>query len=181
MRKLIVLERITLDGVFDATSMGKWDIPFNSEARMAVIAGGIHSSDAYLLGRVTYEMLWPGWSALKNNEHGIADKLNSMKKYVVSSTLEKTEWNSRLVKDDLAEEVTKLKKQGGKDLLIMNSSSIAQECMKHGLIDEYWLTIHPVTLGEGLPLFKERVNLKLLDSKIYNSGQIFLHYATVRG
>ncbi|GMA14237.1 hypothetical protein E5F05_02620 (plasmid) [Deinococcus metallilatus] len=87
MRKLIVLERITLDGMFDAAEMEQWDHPYRSDGRGEVIARGDQDSDASLLRRKTCEMLAPVWSALKNNEFGIADKLNSMKKYVISSSL----------------------------------------------------------------------------------------------
>lgn len=140
-----------------------------------------------LLGRKNYEGFRGYWPTVVNNPDATETDLNfsrwldEIPKIVFSKTLEKTQWNnSRLVNDNLAEEVAKLKKQMGKDILIMNSSSIAQACMKHGLLDEYWLTIHPVTLGKGLPLFKERVNLKLLNSRTFDSGQVLLHYAVQR-
>jgi dihydrofolate reductase len=179
MRKLIVLERITLDGVFDAISMGKWDIPFNSEARMVVIAGGIHSSDAYLLGRVTYEMLWPGWSALKNNEHGIADKLNSMKKYVVSSTLEKAEWNATIIKANVLEEIGKLKQQPGENILVHGSGKLVQSLLAADLVDELQLLVHPFVWGSGAKLFKDgtqTAKLELIESKSLELGVVLLRY-----
>ncbi|WP_019586937.1 dihydrofolate reductase family protein [Deinococcus apachensis] len=124
MRRLIVLERITLDGVFDAASMGQWDFPYHSDERAEVISWG---SDAYLLGRVTYKMLAPHWSALGNNEMGVADKLNSMRKYVVSSNLEKAEWNNTtIIRGDAAEEVGQLKWQEGGDILVQGSAVLLQ-------------------------------------------------------
>jgi len=91
MRKVIVLERVTLDGVFDANMMDQWDFPYDSEERGAYIRESILACDVYLLGRTTYEMLAPFWSTQKNNEMGVADKLNSVSKVVVSSTLKKAE------------------------------------------------------------------------------------------
>jgi dihydrofolate reductase len=141
-----------------------------------------------LLGRKVYESFYKYWPAQANNpsasdtDANFSRWLEEIPKIVFSTMLDKADWkNSRLVKDDLIGEVSKLKQQAGKDILILHSSSIAQECVKHGLLDEYWLNIHPVALGSGLPLFKERVNLKLLDSKVFDSGQVYLHYATQRG
>jgi dihydrofolate reductase len=90
MRKIVVSAWVTLDGVFDADTMEQWFNPYDSNERQAYIKAGILACDAILLGRVTYEMLAPYWSALKNNEMGVADKLNSVPKYVVSSTLKKS-------------------------------------------------------------------------------------------
>jgi dihydrofolate reductase len=141
-----------------------------------------------LLGRKNYQGFGGYWPTVVNNPAStetdikFSHWLDEIPKIVFSKTLEKAEWNnSRLVTGDLIEEVAKLKQGSGKDILIMSSASIAQECMKHDLIDEYWLNIHPVTLGKGLPLFKERVTLKLLNSRTFDSGQVFLHYATQRG
>jgi dihydrofolate reductase len=180
MRKLIVLERLTLDGIFDATSMDKWDFPYNSEARMAVIAEGIHASDAYLLGRTTYEMLAPGWSALKNNEHGIADKLNSMAKYVVSSTLEKAEWNnSTIIKTNALEEIGKLKKQPGGSILVHGSAKLVHSLLLANLVDELQILVHPFVWGSGAKFFKDGVQpvkLELIEPKSLELGVVLLRY-----
>ncbi len=179
MRKLIVLERLTLDGIFDATSMDKWDFPYDSESRQAVIAGGIHASDAYLLGRTTYEMLWPGWSALKNNEYGIADKLNSMAKYVVSSTLGKAEWNATLIKANALEEISKLKEQAGGSILVHGSAKLVQSLLAADLVDELQLLIHPFVWGSGTKFFKDGVQpakLELIESKSLELGVVLLRY-----
>jgi dihydrofolate reductase len=105
--------------------------------------------------------------------------LDDVPKVVFSRTLKQAEWqNSRLAVGDLAEEISRLKAQPGKDALIMNSASIAQECLWLGLLDEYWLNVHPVAIGHGRPLFEDRVDLKLLESRVFESGQVFLRYAT---
>jgi dihydrofolate reductase len=180
MRKLIVLERITLDGIFDATSMSEWDFPYNSEARQAVIAGGIHASDAYLLGRTTYEMLWPGWSAYKNNEYGIADKLNSMAKYVVSSTLGKAEWNnSTIIKTNVLEEIGKLKEQPGGSILVHGSAKLVQSLLAADLVDELQLLVHPFVWGRGAKFFKDGAQpakLELIEPKSLELGVVLLRY-----
>jgi len=139
--------------------------------------------DTVLLGRRNYVGFGGYWPTVVNNPASsetdiqFSRWLDAVPKVVFSKTLEKAGGqNSRLVKDDIEGEVSRLKHQAGRDLLIMNSASLARECMHHGLIDEYWLTVHPVALGEGLPLFKERVGLKLLGSKVFSSGQVFLHY-----
>jgi dihydrofolate reductase len=184
MRKLITQLELTLDG-FYAGPNGEFDWFTLDQELWQMRVNQLSTIDTVLLGRKNYVGFGSYWPSVatnpsaSENDRKFSCWLDDIPKVVFSKTLEKAEWkNSRLVKDNLAEEVSKLKHQSGKDILIMSSSSVAQECMKHALIDEYWLTIHPVTLGSGLPLFKERVNLKLLDSKVFNSGQIFLHYAT---
>jgi dihydrofolate reductase len=149
--------------------------------------GYLSQIDTVLLGRKNYQGFASYWPTVATNPEAsetdvrFSRWLDEVPKLVFSKTLQEAQWkSSRLVKDNLAEEVAKLKEQPGKDMLIMNSASVAQACMRHGLLDEYWLTIHPVTLGDGLPLFKDRVSLKLLSAKMFNSGQVFLHYATQR-
>jgi dihydrofolate reductase len=184
MRKLIMQLELTLDGFYAGPNEEFDWFTLDQEAWQARVEQ-FGTIDTVLLGRKNYLGFGHYWPKVVNNPASteidikFSRWLDNIPKVVFSKTLEKAEWkNSRLVKSDLAEEVSRLKKQSGKDILIMSSSSIAQECMKHDLINEYWLNIHPVTLGKGLPLFKERVNLKLLDSKVFNSGKVYLHYAT---
>ena len=104
MRKLVVSEWMTLDGVFDADTMKEWFEPYDSEDRQNYIKENVLTSDAFLVGRVTYEMLASYWPNQKNNEMGIADRLNKAPKYVVSSTLKKAEWNnSTIINEDVGE------------------------------------------------------------------------------
>lgn len=187
MRKLIMQLEMTLDG-FYAGPNEEFDWFTLDPEQWKMKFGMFSTIDTVLLGRKNYVGFGGYWPTVVNNPAStetdikFSHWLDAVSKVVFSKTLEKAEWqNSRLVKSDLVEEVSRLKAQSGKDILIMSSASIAQECMKHDLIDEYWLGIHPVALGEGLPLFEERVNLKLLDSKTFSSGQVFLHYAAQRG
>lgn len=108
----------------------------------------------------------------------------NISKIVFSKSLEKVEWNNtRLIRDNIAEEISKLKHQPGKNLVIFGSPGLAQTFMQLDLIDEYRLTVNPVVLGSGKPLFrdiKDRTNLKLLETKPFNSGVVGLHYETRR-
>ena len=185
MRKLIMQLELTLDG-FYAGEHEEFDwFKLDPEWWAARVQRYLPGIDTVLLGRKNYEGFrgyWPNVSSFPHatdTDLAFSRWLDDVPKVVFSTTLERTEWtNSVVMRGDLGAEVSRLKALSGKDLLIMSSASIAQACQAHGLIDEYWLTVHPVTLGRGLPLFKEPVNLELLESKAYPSGQVFLHYAT---
>jgi dihydrofolate reductase len=113
------------------------------------------------------------------DEDGFADKMNSMPKFVVSTTQEEGEWNnSRVIKDNIAEEVAKLKQQPGQGILIYGSGELAQTLMQHDLIDEYRLLVYPVVLGSGKRLFRDgsKATLKLVETKTFSSGVVLLRY-----
>jgi len=133
--------------------------------------------DAILLGRVAYQLLASYWPSSTDT---IASKMNNLPKIVFSKTLEKVEWkNSRLVKENIAEEMSKMKQQPGKDLVLFGGAGIASTFIKLGLIDEYRIIVNPVVLGRGNPLFKglkDKLNLKLLKTKTYSSGNVILYY-----
>jgi dihydrofolate reductase len=174
MRKLVVSEWMTLDGVFDADTMKEWFEPYDSPERQNYIKENVLTSDAFLVGRVTYEMLASYWPNQKNNEMGVADRLNSAPKYVVSSTLKKAEWNnSTIINEDVVEEVTKLKQQPGQDILMFGSATLVQSLMEADLIDEYRFLVHPTIMGGGKRFFKEGMlatKLKLVKTETLNSG-----------
>jgi dihydrofolate reductase len=180
MRKIIVSAWVTLDGVFDAGTMAQWFIPYDSPERQDYIRDGILSAGALLIGRTTYEMLAPYWSSLKNNEMGIADKLNSVAKFVVSSKLEKAEWNnSTIIKENIIEEITKLKQQPGNEIQIEGSATLVQSLMESRLVDEYRILVHPFIMGSGKRFFKEGMNtagLKLISTQMLEKGVILLCY-----
>jgi dihydrofolate reductase len=186
MRKLIMVLELTLDG-FYAGPNEELDWFTLDQALWKMKFELFNTVDTVLLGRKNYLGFMGYWPAVVNNPAATETDvkfsrwLDKVPKIVFSKTLEKAEWkNSRLVRSNPTKEVAKLKRQTGKDILIMSSSSIAQECMRHDLLDEYWLTIHPVALGRGLPFFKDRVNLTLLTSKVFDSGPVFLHHAVRR-
>lgn len=138
--------------------------------------------DILLFGRRTYELMasyWPAESA-KRNDPIVAELMNTTPKIVFSTTLEKAEWNStRLIRDNVAEEITKLKQQPGKDLAIYGSNNFAVSLVQMGLIDEFRIMVNPVALGNGNPLFKgikDKLNLKLLKTRTFSSGNVLLCY-----
>ncbi len=178
MGKVIVYEYVTLDGVMEAPE--KWQFPYLSDDVAQAIKAQILDAGAILLGRVTYDIFAASWPSRTNNEFGVADKLNSAPKFVVSSTLEKVEWNnSTLIREDVAEEITRLKQQPGGNIVIIGSATLVQSLMHHDLIDEYRLLVHPIVLGSGTRLFPDGVNmtaLKLLEAKAFSSGTVLLRY-----
>jgi len=181
MRRLIVSEFVTLDGVIEAPE--KWQFPYLSEDVSEQIVAEVHSAEASLLGRNTYEIFAASWPQRTHNEFGVADKLNSEPKYVVSSSLEKTEWNnSTLIKGDVEEEVRKLKQLPGGAIRIVGSAALVQSLMRTGLIDEFRLLVHPVVIGRGKHLFNDMLDitdLELVESKTFESGVVLLCYQPV--
>ncbi|SKA04005.1 Dihydrofolate reductase [Chitinophaga eiseniae] len=179
MRKLIVSTWMTLDGIFDAESMGQWFNPYDSQARQDLIREGILSADAILFGRKTYEMLAPYWSSLKNNEMGIADKLNSVQKYVVSATLKEASWeNSTIIRENIEQEITRLKQQPGREIQIEGSGELVRSLTKAGLVDEYQLLVHPVVMGAGKRFFADGIQagLQLTATRQLDKGVLLLCY-----
>jgi dihydrofolate reductase len=170
---------MTLDGVFDADTMDLWWQNTNSPERMQYITEQYANGDAYLLGRVTYEMLWPGWSTQTTGD-GPGPILNRMHKYVVSTTLKEAPWNeSTIISGNVVEELTKLKQQPGKDIIIDGSATLVQSLQGTDLIDEYRLLVEPFIMGRGRRFFPEGMpsaKLKLVESKALSSGTLALVY-----
>lgn len=147
-------------------------------------------ADAALYGRVTYEMMQNYWPhAGKQPNASKHDKEHSawyakVSKVVLSRTIsEKGLINTKVVSDHLAENINAIKSQAGKNILIFGSPGASHSLLSQGLIDEFWLFVNPVLLGEGIPLFNgvaEMTNLKLVESKIFSCGVIALHYETIR-
>jgi dihydrofolate reductase len=180
MRKLVVSAWITLDGIFDADTMAQWFTPFDSEARQTYIREGILACDALLFGRTTYEMLAPYWSSLHNNEMGVAGKLNSAPKYVVSSSLKKADWNNTtIIAADVVAEITRLKEQPGREIQIEGSALLVKFLMAAGLIDEYRFLVHPIIAGKGKRFFKDGMTtgaLTLVKTQPLDKGVVVLYY-----
>jgi dihydrofolate reductase len=175
MRKVIVTEFLTLDDVMEAPD--KWQFPYWHDEINKFKHDELFASDAQLLGRVTYQGFADAWPSMTGE---YADRLNSLPKYVVSTTLKKVEWNnSRLINGNVVEEVGKLKQQPGQDILVHGSRTLVPTLMKAGLIDEYQLIVHPLVLGKGKRLFNdgmETTKLKLIEAKAFSSGVVLLRY-----
>ena len=178
MRKLVVSEFITLDGIIESPE--QWQFPFLSEDVSQAIRDEVHFGEASLLGRETYQIFAAAWPQMTHNEFGVADKLNSEPKYVVSSSLEKLEWNnSTLIKGNVEEEIRSLKRQPGGIIRIVGSAALVQSLLRTDLIDEYRLMVHPVVVGHGKRLFNDSVqmkDLKLIETKAFSSGVVLLRY-----
>jgi dihydrofolate reductase len=185
MRKIIVSEYVTLDGVMEdpgggeKTQHGGWSFQFWNEEAAKYKFDELFASGALLLGRATYEGFAKAWPSM-HDEHGFADRMNNLPKYVVSATMKKVEWNnSHLIKGNISEEVSKLKQEAGQDILVAGSSQLVHTLMTHDLIDEYHLMVHPIILGGGKRLFREGTEkeaLRLVDTKIFGSGIVVLTY-----
>ena len=144
MRKLCVLEYVTLDGVMEAPE--RWQFPYLSDDVQDEIRTNLDAMAALLLGRVTYEIFAAHWPLRTHNEFGVADKMNSVPKFVVSTTLERAAWNnSTLLRGNVLDEITALKQQIGGTIGVIGSAALARSLMQADLIDEYQLLVHPVT------------------------------------
>jgi dihydrofolate reductase len=189
MRKVILSNMVTLDGFFEGPNKElDWHIVDEEFNQYAIDL--LSNVDALLFGRVTYQLMADYWPAAATNpstpksDLEIADKMNNLPKIVFSKTLQEVKWNnSRLIKANIAEEISKMKTQPGKDMVIFGSGSIVSTFMQLGLIDEYRIIVNPVVLGNGNPLFKginDKQNLKLLNTRVLGSGIVILYYAHQR-
>ena len=180
MRKLIASEWVTLDGVFDADTMSQWFEPYDSHDRANYIRDSVLAAGALLLGHTTYTMLGAYWSTKRNNEAGIADKLNSMPKHVAASTTPEVHWNnSTVVSGNVEQEATKLKQQPGQDVLIIGSGTLVRSLMSAGLIDEFRFLVHPIVTGTGKRFFNSDTaeqKLRLVTSAAFSGGVLLLCY-----
>ena len=174
MAKVVLSEYISLDGVIENPA---WTAPYWSDQVAKFKYDELFSSDALLLGRVTYQGFAGVWPSM-TDEQGFSDRMNSLPKYVATRTLKELEWNARPISGDIAEEITRLKQQSGQDILIYGSADFAQTLLQHNLIDQYHLLVYPVVLGEGKRLFTDerRANLKLVEAKTFDTGVVALIY-----
>ena len=189
MGKLVVNTFTTLDGVMQAPGMpeedreggfdqGGWQVPYFDEESGQVMAEGMASFDALLLGRKTYEIFasyWPNAPA----DDPMAERLNKVPKYVASRTLDNVTWeNSTLLKGDVDYEVPRLK-EAYNEIHTSGSGNLVQSLMKRGLVDQYNLWVYPVLLGSGKRLFGDGTMptaLRLVESKTFGNGAVLLSY-----
>jgi dihydrofolate reductase len=166
VRRLVVTENITLDGVIDAAE--GWFLPSGaSDAdesdQLAVVQEQAVASDAFLTGRVTFEALRGFWPQQVDDRTGISEHLDRVAKYVVSSTMTDPRWaNSTVLAGPLVDEISTLKEQPGQDIVVTGSITLVHELILSGLIDEYRLFVFPVVLGRGRRLFEGATGLPRL-------------------
>lgn len=172
---------MSLDGFFEGPNHAiDWhnvDEEFNQFA-----IAQLNSADMLLFGRGTYELMagfWPTATAIQTDPV-TAEPMNRLPKIVFSRTLSRVTWqNTRLVKENIFEEIKRLKAQPGKDLLILGSSNLSVSLLQRNLIDEFRLLVNPVVLGKGTALFQgipERYHLRLLKTQAFRSGNVLLCY-----
>jgi dihydrofolate reductase len=191
MRKLIVHEFITLDGVIQAPggkeedteggfTDGGWTREYWDNAIGERFGEIMQGADAFLLGRKTWEIHGNAFESMKPGDP-FGDMMNNPKKYVVSRTLKSADlWrNSEIIQGDVVEEVKKLKNSEGRNILLDGSSQLVHTLIEHDLIDEFQLHIYPLALGNGKKLFPDhkKVEVKLIESKTLPTGVIFTHYS----
>lgn len=189
MRDIIVAEFITLDGVIQAPGgteedtdggfrHGGWTVPYWHDDIGSRFAEAMARCDAFLLGRRTWAIHGGAFEAMAGDP--FADELNALAKYVVSKTLKSASaWrNSTLIRDDVVENVRKLKQLPGKNILVDGSSALTQLLAQHDLIDEYSLHVYPIVLGGGKRLFptNTRINLTLIEAVPLPTGVIYMRY-----
>jgi dihydrofolate reductase len=183
MRKIIVTEFITLDGVIEAPGgnetphpHGGWQFKYNSPETGKYKIDELSSVDGLLLGKTTYEVFaayWPGQTGV------FADPINQMPKYVVSRNLQRVEWNNSHILRDVAKDVAALKNSDGGDILVYGSATLVKALLHHDLIDELRLMVFPLSIGGGLRLFDDNRELKkfrLKHSRAIDNGVLILEY-----
>jgi dihydrofolate reductase len=185
MRRIVAAEYLSVDGRMDmeprageGEQRGGWTAPYWNDELQKLQYDLLFASDALLLGRVTYQGFAAAWPSM-TDEQGFAERMNSLPKYVASTTLtEPLEWNASLLDGDPIEEVRRLKRGPGGDMLIYGSGELVGSLLAHDLIDELRLMIHPVLLGSGKRLLEqgESSGLTLIDSQATEKGVVTLTY-----
>jgi len=184
MRKLSVSTLVSLDGViqdpggFGETEQGGWgNAYFNADAQQNALEH-LQAADYFLIGRVTYELLHATWGNIKGGAY--LDRMNEIRKLVASTKLTgPLEWNATVINGDVATEIARLKGESGGDIEVYGSATLVQTLMRHNLIDEYRIHVHPVVLGGGTQLFPQGgmpATLRLTGTRTLDSGVVTLNY-----
>lgn len=194
MRKIIVSEFVSLDGVIQAPgganedtdggfAYGGWTAPYWHDDIGAHFGEMMSGSDTFLLGRKTWQIHGGAFEPMAPGDP-FGDMMNGMPKYVVSNTLNSADaWrNSTVISGDIMAQVRALKEQSGKDILIDGSSVLVHSLAANDLIDDYWLIVYPLALGGGKRVFADgvRLNLKLVEARPLPSGVVITHYTVER-
>jgi dihydrofolate reductase len=172
---------ISLDGVVE--SPDKWHFPYFDDEMGAAVGAGFATADAMLMGRVLYDEWTAYWPEHADEPFG--DVMNSMKKYVVSNSLQAAEWeNSEIVSGDVAQKLTDIKAGDGGDIAMSGSATTVRWLLREGLVDELNLLVHPLAVGEGLarlfPPDEASLPLRLLSAETFKSGVLNLSYGPVK-
>ena len=178
MAKLVVTEYISIDGVNDEP--GNWSMPYFDADMMQFKKTELFSSDVQLLGHITYEGFAAAWPTFPSDPEGFTDRMNSMPKCVVSTTLKDPTWtNTRVISGNVVEEINKLRAAPGGDILVAGSGTLVRFLAANELVDEYRFALHPIVLGAGKRVFDENSpmqGMKLQEAKTFGSGIVLLTY-----
>ena len=176
MRKIVSGLFIALDGVVEAPD--KWHFPYFNDEMGAAVGNQATEADTLLFGRVTYQEFAAYWPD-KGSDVPFADHINNTPKLIASTTLDKVTWrNSRLIRGDVFQELSRLKQLPGKNISIIGSGTLVRSLLENDVLDELRLLVHPIVVGRGKKLFVGEVQkkLKLLDSKTFATGVMHLIY-----
>jgi len=187
MRKVIVSMNVTLDGFMSGPNCElDWHFQSWTGEMAEFLCEQLGKADTILLGRVTYKAMAKYWPSkitdpsFPREDIDFAEMINSYTKIVFSKTLTNPEWNnSRLVKGNIADAITQLKQQPGRNMIIYGSGKVVSALMQLDLVDEYQIWVHPVLLGKGKPLFtglQDKLHMKLFRTKTFSSGVVMLYY-----
>jgi len=184
MRKLIVFNHVSLDGYFvDSNGSMRWAKAHHQDPEWNAFVADNASGDGQLLfGRITYQLMASYWPTpiAKQNDAGVAERMNALPKVVFSKTLDRADWNNTtLVKTDLAAAVRKMKQEPGGGMVILGSGTIVAQLAQAGLIDEYHMVVNPTILSKGRSMFdglNDKLDLKLSRTRAFRNGNIFLSY-----
>ena len=184
MPKLIVFNHVSLDGYFvDAQGTMNWARHDRTDPEWnAFVSGNASGNGTLVMGRVTYELMIQYWptSMAKQHDPAVAEGMNRMPKVVFSRTLDKASWNNtRVVKNDMAGEIRRMKREGESGMAILGSGSLVSQLAQEKLIDEFQFVMNPVILGAGRTMFEgltEKLALRLTDSRTFKNGYVFLKY-----
>jgi dihydrofolate reductase len=179
MRRLVEATFVSLDGVIESPE--RWALPLWGPADKDNALRHLDEFDAFLLGRATYERFAAAWSPIKGDPY--FDRINSLPKFVPSTTLKTATWNATLIRGDVAAEIARLKQTPGKGIIKYGTGVLDQTLIDHHLIDEFRLSIFPIVVGTGRRLFEgidtSRLKLRLTHAQTSESGIVVVSYAVV--
>ena len=181
MRKIVAGLFVSLDGVYEAPE--RWHFPYFDDEMGAAVGAGFSTADAMLMGRVLYTEWAAYWPEHADEPFG--DVMNSIKKYVVSGSLQTAEWqNSEIITGDVAQKLTEIKAQDGGDIAVSGSATTVRWLLREGLLDELNLLVHPIVVGDGLarlfPPDESSIPLQLLSAQTFKTGVLNLSYARAK-
>lgn len=180
MRKILVSMMVSADN-FIEDDRKKLDVFKDDDEVLKYFEDLLDSVDIIMFGRRAYELMVDYWPKATGP---IADKMNKKPKIVFSRTLQSVGWNTRLIKENIQEEILKLRNEGGRDIVLYAGADVLSTFIKYDLVDEYRLAVYPVVLGKGTPLFKDishAISLKFIGAKEFKSGVVLMSYQPEHG